>query len=172
MPKKTANTKTFRDVVNAMKGKNLKASEPKPLESFKLGSADCMILGPVNPISNDLNTYSIVLKVTFGNSKFLFTGDTQSENEKAMIKKGYDLSADVLKVAHHGSHTSTCEAFLEKVNPSYAVISVGKGNDYGHPHEVTLKRLKAKNINILRTEESGTIICTSDGKNINFTKSK
>lgn len=169
MPKQTANTATFRDVVKAMNVKGLKAKVPVPSESFMLGGAQCTILGPVEPKQDDANTFSIVLKVTFGKNKFLFTGDTQSSNEEAMIQKGYDLSCDVLKVAHHGSKTSTCQDFLNKIKPKFAVISVGKDNDYHHPHEVTLKKLANMGVKLYRTDQCGNIICTSNGDKISFT---
>lgn len=168
MPKVTANTATFRDVVKAMNAKGLKAVSPVPGTNFNLGQAVCDILGPVNTVSGDLNTYSIVIKVNFGNNKFLFTGDAQSSNEQDMINKGFDLSADVLKLGHHGSHTSTSQSFLNKVNPEYAVISCGVDNDYGHPHKEIMDRLKRMNITVYRTDESGTIVAESDGKNISF----
>lgn len=168
MPKVTVTTKTFKDVVFAMNEKKLKAVSPVPGSEFRLGNAECVIYGPINSRKDDLNTYSIVLKVTFGSTRFLFTGDAQVSNEQDMIKKGYDLRADVLKVGHHGSRTSSSKAFLEKVNPEYAVISCGKGNDYGHPHKVIMDRLKKMGIKVYRTDESGTIVCTSDGKNIKF----
>lgn len=168
MPKATSTTKTFQDVVTAIKNKGMTATVPTPGETFKLGEANCTILGPINSKDDDLNTYSIVIKIVFGNNKFMFTGDAQASNEQDMIEKGYDLSADVLKVGHHGSHTSTSQAFLDKVNPAYAVISVGKGNDYGHPHKEVMERLQAKGIKAYRTDESGNIVCTSDGKNISF----
>jgi competence protein ComEC len=168
MPKVTANTATFRDVVKAMNAKGLKAASPVPGTNFNLGQAVCDILGPVNTVSGDLNTYSIVIKVNFGNNKFLFTGDAQASNEKDMVNKDFDLSADVLKLGHHGSHTSTSQNFLNKVNPEYAVISCGVANDYGHPHKETMDRLKRMNITVYRTDESGTIVAESDGKNISF----
>lgn len=168
MNKVTTNTKTFKDVISAMQNKGIKATVPVPGDSFNLGDANCTILGPINSFQKDLNTYSIVVKITFGNNKFLFTGDAQVSNEKDMINKGFDLSADVLKVGHHGSYTSTSEEFLDKVNPKYAVISVGINNDYHHPHKSTMDRLKTKGIKVYRTDECGTIICTSDGNNISF----
>lgn len=168
MPKITQTTKTYKDVVAAMNTKKLKAEAPVPGSAFKLGDANCEILGPINSNKEDLNTYSIVMKVTFGSNSFMFTGDAQTSNEKDMIKKGYNLKADVLKVGHHGSRTSSSEAFLEAVNPKYAVISCGKGNDYGHPHKEIMDRLQKLGIKVYRTDESGTIICTSDGKNISF----
>lgn len=168
MPKATATTKTFEDVAAAISSKGLKATAPNPGDTFNLGEASCEILSPINTDSDNLNTYSIVLKLTFGNNKFMFTGDAEASNEEDMISKGYDLSADVLKVGHHGSHSSTSQQFLDKVNPKYAVISCGKGNDYGHPHKETMEKLQTKNIPVYRTDESGTIVCTSDGKTITF----
>lgn len=168
MPNVTTNTRTFKDVVAAMKAKDLKAKLPNVAEEFKVGTAKFKILSPINTNSEDLNTYSIVIKLTFGSTKFLFTGDAQNSNEEDMINKGFDLSADVLKVGHHGSHTSTSQDFLDKVNPRYAIISCGKGNDYGHPHAETMQKLQSKNIKVYRTDEDGTIVCTSDGKNISF----
>lgn len=168
MPKVTSNTKTFKDVVAAMNKKNIKANPPVVGDSFKLGEASCNILGPINTVSGDPNTYSIVMKLTFGSNKFMFTGDAQISNEMDMINKGFDLSADVLKLGHHGSHTSSSQEFLNKVNPKYAVISCGVKNDYGHPHKEVMERLQTMKIKAYRTDENGTIICTSDGKNISF----
>lgn len=168
MPKVTSNTKTFKDVVTSMNKKSLKAKQPVVGDSFKLGEASFNILGPINTVVGDLNTYSIVLRLTFGSNKFIFTGDAQVSNEKDMINKGMDLSADVLKLGHHGSRTSTSQQFLDKVNPKYAVISCGIKNDYGHPHKEVMQRLQAKKIKVYRTDENGTIVCTSDGKNISF----
>lgn len=168
MNKKSTTTKTYRDVISAISSKGIKPVQPALADTFKVGSADCIIYGPVNPNDKDLNTYSIVVKLTFGNNKFLFTGDAQASNEEGMINNGYDLSADVLKVGHHGSNTSTSQAFLDKVNPKFAVISAGKNNDYGHPHQETLQRLQAKGIPVYRTDENGTIVVTCNGNNISF----
>lgn len=168
MPKVTATTKTFEDVVNAMRSKGLKASQPAPGTSFALGTANCKILGPINTDTDNLNTYSIILKLTYGINSFIFTGDAQVSNEEDMINRGYNLSADVLKVGHHGSKTSTSQDFLDAANPKYAVISCAKGNDYGHPHQETMDKLAAKHIPVYRTDECGTIISTSDGRSISF----
>lgn len=113
-----------------------------------------------------MNDNSIVIKVEYKNNAFLFTGDAEEEAENDMIKAGSDLTADVLKVGHHGSRTSTSDKWLDAVNPEIAVISAGKDNKYGHPSKEVLDRLKQKNVQILRTDESGTIILTSDGEKI------
>lgn len=168
MPKATSNTKTFKDVVSALQNKGLQVTTPVTGNSFKLGEAECKILAPNSASYEDMNNFSIVIKVTFGNNTFMFDGDAEEISEKEMLSKGFDVKADVLKVGHHGSNSSTSAEFLKKVSPKYAVISVGKDNDYGHPHKQTMDRLKDSGITVYRTDESGTIICTSDGNNISF----
>ncbi|WP_373898961.1 ComEC/Rec2 family competence protein [Haloimpatiens sp. FM7315] len=168
LPKITSNTKTFKDLINAMKNKNLKAIAPKGGESFKLGQAVCTILAPNSSQYKDLNNYSIVIKVQFGNNSFLFTGDAEAVSEMEIVKKGFNLKSDVLKVGHHGSSSSTCANFLSKVNPKYAIISCGVNNKYGHPHKGTMNRLKDKGIPVYRTDQCGTIVASSDGNNISF----
>lgn len=172
MPKASANTKTFEDVLNAISRKGMKVTAPVPGDSFKLGDAVVEILAPNSSSYDSLNNYSIVLKVTYGSTSFLLEGDAQSLSESQMISKGFDLKADVLKVGHHGSSSSTSKAFLSRVDPEYAVISVGAGNTYGHPTEQTLGRLKGIGAKVYRTDESGTITATSDGKTITFKTTK
>jgi len=169
MPKVTTNTKTFEYVLNAAKNKGLKIDVAKAGVSLDLGSeASAKMIAPNGTKYDDLNEYSAVIKLTYGDTSFLFTGDAGAESEKEMINQGYDLKSDVLKIGHHGSYTSTTTAFLNAVDPEYAVISSGKGNDYGHPHSVTLKKLKVRNIPVYRTDECGTIVATSDGHKISF----
>lgn len=167
-PKVTATTKTFENLVNAAKSKNMQFTVPKVGDTFNLGEAKCTILAPNSEKYSSLNDYSIVIKVEFGNNSFLFTGDAETTSEKEILAKNLNLKADVLKVGHHGSSTSSSQEFLDAVNPKYAVISVGEGNDYGHPNTDTMTKLNNKNIPIYRTDESGTIIATSDGRNITF----
>ncbi|AGB19619.1 ComEC/Rec2 family competence protein [Thermoanaerobacterium thermosaccharolyticum] len=169
MPKVTTNTKTFEYVLNAARNKGLKIDVAKAGVSLDLGpEASAMMIAPNGTKYDDLNEYSAVIKLNYGDTSFLFTGDAGAESEKEMINQGYDLKSDVLKIGHHGSSTSTTAAFLDAVDPEYAVISCGKGNDYGHPHSVTLKKLKARNIPVYRTDECGTIVATSDGHSISF----
>lgn len=168
MPKATANTKTFKDVVASMKKKNLKATVPTPGETFKLGDAEVLILAPNSSTYENTNNYSIGLKVTYGDNSFLFTGDAEILAEKEIIKNGLDIKADVIKLGHHGSRTSSSAAFLKEVNPQYGVITLGKGNDYGHPHKEVMDRVKNMGIKIYRVDEAGDIIATSDGQNIKF----
>lgn len=170
MPKASTTTKTFEDVLNAIKSKNLKITTPVSGDTFDLGQAKCTILAPNSNTYEELNNYSVVLKLEYGNTAFLFTGDAEDISENEMINKGYNLSADVLKVGHHGSNTSTTESFLKAVSPKYAVISVGKDNKYGHPDNEVLERLANANIQVYRTDEVGTILVTSDGENITIDK--
>lgn len=170
LPKATSTTKTFQDVVVAIKNKGMKASIPKPGESFNLGSAKCTILAPNSSEYSSLNNNSVVIKLEFGSNSFLFTGDAEDISEKEILAKGFNVKVDLLKVGHHGSRTSTTNEFLSKVNPKYAVISCAAENDYGHPHKETISKLKSKSIPMYRTDELGTIIATSDGKTITFNK--
>lgn len=141
---------------------------PNVGDMFKLGSADVQILG-VNS-STDTNNTSIVLKISYGDTAFLFTADAEYEAEEVILDAGFDLKADVLKVGHHGSDTSTSYAFLREVMPEYGVISVGEGNTYGHPTEETLSRLRDADVQVLRTDKLGDIFCVSDGSTVRFSE--
>lgn len=167
-PKQIATTQTYKDFVTAVKTKGLSLTVPKVGENFKLGEAVVTVLAPNSSEYEDSNDYSIVVKVTYGSTSFLLTGDAEARSEKELVASGKDLSATLLKVGHHGSLTSTSEAFLNKVNPKFAVISAGTGNKYGHPAQETMDKLKAKGVQVFRTDEQKTIIATSNGKEINF----
>ena len=140
---------------------------PSPGDSYTLGSSSFSVLGPVNS-SDDPNNTSIVLKIEYGQTSFLFTGDAEHSEEEDILEAGYDVSADVLKVGHHGSDTSTSEEFLDQVSPEYAVISSGEGNSYGHPSKSILTRLADADVTTYRTDMQGTIVCTSDGQDLTF----
>lgn len=168
MPKVNHTTQTFKSVVTSIQNKGLKITTPKVGDSYGLGNARWQILAPNNSSYDNLNNYSIVTKLKFGNNSFIFTGDAESLSEGEILQKQLDISSDVLKVGHHGSRTSTTQNFLNKVNPKYAVISCGKGNKYGHPTQETLNKLRDKNIELYRTDECGNVIATSDGSNITF----
>lgn len=163
LPDVITTTKTFEDVLNAIERHNLSITIPKIGEKFKLGEADLNIIY-TGTNTSDLNSTSIIIKMIFGNYSYLFTGDTTSEIEKLILKENIDV--DVLKVAHHGSEYSSSLEFLQKVTPSYAIISVGKNNSYNHPSTTTIKRLKKYTNNIYLTSELGTILLTSDGQTI------
>ncbi|MHB1651781.1 MAG: ComEC/Rec2 family competence protein [Desulfitobacteriaceae bacterium] len=173
MPKETSNTQTYRDLIQAIKIKGLTITEAKAGLKIDLGSeVMAQLVAPNSSGYEDLNDYSAVLRLTYGHNTFLFEGDAQTLSEHEMISAGYDLKADVLKVGHHGSHTSTSPGFLAKVQPQYAVISVGKNNSYGHPASNTLAKLQKAGVKVYRTDESGTIVAESDGTNITFSSQR
>lgn len=130
--------------------------------------ADFMIISPKRADYEDLNESSLCLKLIFGNTSFLFTGDAEKSSEKAMLASGYDLRADVFQAGHHGSSTSNTLSFVEAVNPVYAVISCEKDNEYGHPHTEALENLKSVGAQILRTDTISDIVITSDGTTVRY----
>lgn len=166
MPDVTTTTKTFLDVLEAIEKKNMTYDVPNINQNFTLGNTLFQVIYTGNDKKN-LNNSSIILKATFKNTSYLFTGDATSEVEKKILNK--NIQATVLKVGHHGSKYSTTTDFLNKVNPKYAIISVGKNNSYNHPNQVTINKLEKKNIEIHRTDQEGSIFLKSDGKTINIT---
>lgn len=171
MPQVSHSTQTFEDVLNAIKNKGLKVTNAFAGTIIDVDTTlKIEMLAPNSQTYEDINNYSAVVKLTYNNISFLFTGDAESVLEQEMISKGYDLKANVLKVGHHGSATSTIAQFLKKVSPEYAVISVGKDNSYGHPDNLILNRLKTFGVEVFRTDESGTVIAISDGETIKFDK--
>ena len=171
-PKTEANTKAYKNFKKKAEEQNVEIKHPNVGDEIQLGSSTVEFLGPVDENGKDLNSTSIVLKITYGNTSFLFTGDAESNEEAEILNSGADLKSTVLKVGHHGSRTSTSYPFLREVMPQYAVISVEKGNSYGHPNEETLSKLSDAGVEVYRTDESGDIVMTSDGNNIRITTSK
>ena len=167
MPDVITTTKTFEDVLDALLEKNKAFDTPSIGKEFKLQDLDFKVLYVGND-KTDLNNTSIVLKMTYKDTTYLFMGDATEKVEKILIDDGVDLKSDVLKVGHHGSQYSTTSNFLKKVSPSYAVIQVGKDNTYDHPKQITLDKLQKLNVMTYRNDIDGTIILTSDGNNINF----
>ncbi len=167
-PKVTTTTNTFENLVNAVNSKGKKFTTPLSGTEYTLGDATFKILAPCSDSYQSLNNYSIVIKLTYGNNSFIFTGDAESLSETEILNSFDDLSADVLKLGHHGSTTSTSMKFLNAVSPKYAVVSVGKDNSYNHPTKTTMDKIKDKGIPLYRTDEQGTIECVSDGENITF----
>ena len=164
MPDVITTTKTFEDVLVALDNKNIYFDVPEIGESFSLGESTIEVIYVGNDDS-DLNLTSIVLKLTYNDVSFLFTGDISSEIENLILNSSID--SDVLKVAHHGSKYSSSFDFLNKVNPKYAVISVGNNNSYNHPDDITLERLNQLKVKTYLTSKDGTLIFTSDGDRIN-----
>lgn len=167
-PKVVTTTKSFELMIDALKNKNLKINViRKGINSIDLGeNTKVTVFSPTQDSYEDLNNYSAVIKIEYGSTSFLFTGDAQKDVEKEILNNNENISADVLKVGHHGSSTSTSPAFLRKVNPSIAVISVGKYNVYNHPNENTIKLLNDSKVKIYRTDIDGTVVISSDGSKI------
>jgi competence protein ComEC len=170
-PVTTHDTKTFESLVKYLNKQNVSVTVPSAGTSFQLGRADVEILGPIER-SSDTNNNSIVTRVVFGNTAFLFMGDAEIEEENSLIEAGVNLSCDVLKAGHHGSSGSTGSEFLRKAAPDYAVFSVGSENSYGHPTDETLARLEACGVSIYRTDMQGDVVCQSDGNVITFVTEK
>lgn len=167
-PKVQTTTKTFEKMVESLKSKNLKINVlKKGIDSINLGeNTKITVFSPTKDLYEDLNNYSPVIKIEYGKTSFLFTGDAEKDVEKEILASNGDISADVLKVGHHGSSTSTTQDFLNKVHPIIGVISVGQDNSYNHPNDDTLKRLTENKITIYRTDKDGTVVLSSDGSNI------
>lgn len=167
MPRVTHTTKTFENMINAVKNKGLKATEAKAGVSIDVGQGfKAYFVAPNSSSYDNLNNYSAVLKLELGKTAFLFTGDAEDISENEMLR--HNLQSDLLKVGHHGSNSSSTASFLNAVKPQFAVICVGSNNTYGHPASEALGRLQAAGVKIYRTDEQGTIIATSNGSSISM----
>ena len=165
MPKTEVDMITYTEIKDELNKKGIKYETPKIDKSFKMSQVQFKVLW-IDDNKEDINATSIVLKVNYQNTSYLLMADATTDVEHQILEK--DLESDLIKVAHHGSNHSSSAIFLKKVNPKYAIISVGTPNDYGFPKQVTLEKLEKLNALILRTDELGTIIASSDGNNIYF----
>lgn len=169
MPVCEHDTETYADVIRTIGQREQKVTVPKRGETYALGEAQFQILTDTDKNYGDNNNdYSIAIRLTFGATSFLFTGDAEKEAEQDMMNSGLTLESDVYKVAHHGANWSNTEVFLAAVNPTYAVISCGEGNSYGHPRAEVLNNLRNMGVNVFRTDEQGSIVAISDGTDITF----
>lgn len=164
-PKVAHTTGTYKDFLLAVKNAKLTIKTAKAGVKLDLPGVAAEFAAPVKEYGDDLNDWSAVLRISYGKTAFLFTGDAEAKSEKDMIDSKAELSADVLKVGHHGANTSTSDAFLKKVQPKFAVISVGK-NSYGHPTAETLAKLAKQKAKIYRTDKNGTVTAVSNGKTV------
>ncbi len=165
LPNATTTANIFEKLLDTIAEKNYKITIPKIDEEIKLNNMNFKVIY-TGTDESDLNNTSIVLKLEYGKTSYLFTGDATDKTEEKILNK--DIESNVLKVGHHGSSYSSTESFINKVNPQYAIIQVGTNNKYDHPTKTALDKLKEKNIKVYRTDLNGTIKLTSDGKNINF----
>lgn len=157
------------DFTNAVTRNGADFVQPRPGERFQLGDATIDVIGPLNLRYEDANDLSLVLMVTYGDTRFLLTGDMEEVAERELVEAEVDLKADVLKVGHHGSSSSTSYRFLRAVAPTYGVISLAALNEYGHPHRDPMSRLMDADVTIYRTDKMYDIVAFSDGETISFT---
>ena len=160
----------FNDFKKYLDNQGVEITKPAVGESFSLGNSTVSVLGPT--INGSGNNNSLVLRVVYGQTSFLLTGDAEFEEEQYMLNSGQELSSTVLKVGHHGSDSSTSAQFLNAVMPQYAVISVGTDNAYGHPSQTVLDNFKQFNVDVFRTDLQGDVICSSNGQSVSFTVEK
>lgn len=160
-------SRVFRSFANNLAKQNVSITVPAAGQSFSLGSSTVSVLGPITK-ADDINNSSIILRIVYGETSFLFSGDAEREEEQDVLSAGYALESTVLKIGHHGSDSSTSYVWLRQVMPKYAVISVGSGNTYGHPTEAVLSRLRDADVKTYRTDMQGDVICTSDGRAVSF----
>ena len=169
MPDIENDTRTYDDVVQTMKTKNYKNTLPKVGDTYSLGSASFTVIAPNHyDYGDNNNNYSVGIILQNGKHRFLFIGDAEEKAEEDILANDIDIRADVYKVAHHGSDTASIDELQDEVKPQYAVISCGKDNRYGHPHEEVLQRLTKRDITTYRTDENGTVVVYSDGKKLTW----
>ena len=157
----------FRDFRKSASEKGGGLVVPEEGDTYVLGSAQITILAANT--YEDTNNTSIVLRVDYGKTSFLFTGDAERDVERYLLDMDADVEATVLKVAHHGSSTGSSYSFLRACMPQYAIISCGTDNSYGHPHDEVISRLNDADVQVFRTDLLGDILCYSDGQNVWFT---
>ncbi len=156
--------KTYEKFLTAVSDNAGNVIAAKPGETYSYGEMKLEIFAPLRDYDN-LNDMSAVSRISYGDTSVMFTGDATTTVEKDLLKKNINYSATVLNVGHHGSKTSSSEAWLRAVNPKYAVICCGVNNDYGHPHSLITKRLEEFGIEYFETDLLGTIVFESDSKN-------
>ena len=168
LPDVTHTSATFERMIEAIDKNNINTIIPSPGDKYDLGSASFLILGPVSTNYEELNDYSIVMRLDYGGTSFMMTGDAETLSEKEML--GYfpasEFKCDVLKMGHHGSSTSSCDEFLNAVSADIALISSGKDNDYGHPHREIVSEINNRGMVSYNTADHGNIVLKADGSTI------
>lgn len=164
-------TSTYIRLLKSIENKRISVEYADAGKEYTLDDVKMTVLSPVKDY-DDLNNYSVAVKFVHGENSFLFTGDIEKEAENDIMEKGFDISADVLKIAHHGSSTSSQKKFINAVAPQYAVIEVGSPNSYNHPHKETVQLLENKDVTVYRTDLYGNIVFVSDGSTFNILTEK
>lgn len=174
VPESMVTTATYlEDMLNVIEQKDIRADYSRTGEVITLGNgAELTILSPVHSDYSSLNNFSITCRLSYGSQSFLFTGDIERAAESDIINSGAYIRSTVLKVPHHGSSTSSTPAFLEAVHPEYAVISIEKDNQYGHPHQEVVNRINELNCEMLDTSVSGSIVFLTDGESLEIREEK
>jgi competence protein ComEC len=168
MPDVAHDTAAFEDFLDAVERNNLEITTVQAGDTISAGPIRMTAVAPNSSGHDNLNDYSIVLHMQHGGTAFLFTGDAEALSEAEMLAAGWNLQAGILKAGHHGSRTSSTAAFLDAVGAEAAVISVGAGNQFGHPHQEVLDRLSERDMVVMRTDERGTIVIATDGVNFHL----
>jgi len=167
LPEAASDSATYQDTLEALEDRDVPLVEAWAGESFRFGGADCLIVSPGRDYGDEeLNNSSIVLLLTYGETSFLLTGDAEAAAEADLLAGGWDIDADLLKVGHHGSATSSGADFLAAVSPDSAVVSLAADNEFGFPHEEVLRLLNAAAIPLYRTDQHGSVAAISDGRTI------
>ncbi len=167
-PDYTADSSIYRSFRSMLESNGAPEFHPTAGDTFSLGSAEIQIISPADYTYSDENDNSIAMRIVYGSFSCILTGDAGEEAEADMIASGYTLDSDLYVVGHHGSSYSSSEAFVRAVSPTYAAISAGAGNSYGHPTEATLSTLESFGVELYRTDVQGEIICYTDGTDFRF----
>ena len=170
MPDIASSTKIFEELLLEIRDRNIRLEKAEAgFSILEDGDLSIRVISPSRR-HRSINNNSLVIKLDYKDFSAIFTGDIEYAGERELVDRGEDLRADLLKVSHHGSKTSTDADFLDRVNPSHAIISLAENNKYGHPDPEIIDRLRARNINIYRTDRDGTIIVGTDGSTMDIIK--
>lgn len=167
-PDYVTDSKIYQSFQQMVNDKQVRVEHPIRGSTYIFGDTTIQVVAPDNFTATEENDRSIGVRIVYKNTSFLICADAQKESEEAMIASGENLKSDVYLASHHGSGHSSSEEFLDKVDPSYVVISAGMGNSYGHPAKETVERLQKRNVSLFRTDLQGTIIAYSDGEKVTF----
>ena len=165
-------TNWYMQLMQKISSDRIKTINPRLNDEFYLGEAIFKVVGQLSPdeAGSNVNNYSTVIKVSFGTMDILMTGDAETQVEETMLESNVDLQCEILKLGHHGSNTSTSDAFLEAVDPDYGLISCGISNKYSHPSTETVLKLKKHKVKLYRTDETGSVVLAITSDDVIFDK--